>query len=133
MTTETQSSELEQGVEPHAVWVIPDALRELAQCGDTEILGELIAIFCSDTAARMGALNRAVADGDTAAMRAQAHAIKGGAIQVGAIGMGQLCKEIELEGTNKSRAELAGMLSRLQECFEQVSAAMAAHGGASAE
>ncbi|HUI58043.1 MAG TPA: Hpt domain-containing protein [Bryobacteraceae bacterium] len=130
MTTETQSSELEQGVDPYAVWVLPDALRQLVQSGDTEILGELIAIFRSDTASRMEALHRALADGDLAVVRAQAHAIKGSAIQVGANGMGQLCKEIELEGTKKSRAELAGMLSRLQECFEQVSVAMAAHGDA---
>ena len=66
----------------------------MAEGGDSEIVLEVLSVFQTDTAARLRTLQAALAAGDTAQVRTQAHSIKGSASQVGALGLAALCQSI---------------------------------------
>jgi HPt (histidine-containing phosphotransfer) domain-containing protein len=107
-----------------AGWVVPEELRLLVQCGDEEVVGEFVTLFRSDTTSRLQRVVHALAAGDIAQVRAQAHAIKGSAIQVGAGEVAELSRQLELETAAKSPAEIRETLDRLQATFERVCGAM---------
>lgn len=114
--------------ESSAEWIIPESLRLLAQSEDDGMLSELIELFCSDTASRLETLHHAYIRGDMAQVRLQAHAIKGGAFQVGAIRVAEWSRQLELASAQKSPTEMGGLLSRLQASFERVRRTMACYG-----
>ena len=109
-----------------AVLVVPAALQELAECGDAELVEELIAIFQTDTASRLITLERALAAGDHHAVRVEAHTIKGGAAQMGANRVADFCRQMELEAQRNPPAELVRLFARLLESFDEVCDVIAA-------
>lgn len=117
------------GCESHAVLVLPAALRQLAESGDTELIDELIAIFQTDTAGRLENLQRAVAAGDYEVAGAEAHTIKGSASQVGANRLAEFCRQMEWESKKRPPVGLAGLLSLALESFDEVCRAIAGRTG----
>ena len=99
----------------------------MAECGDADLVEELIGIFQTDTTSRLEVLGRAVAAGDLATVRAEAHTIKGSAVQVGAGRVADLCKQMELEARKTPPLELFSLFTRLQTSFHQACQVMAAH------
>ena len=94
------------------VWVLPAALRQLAESGEGELVDELIAIFQTDTAERLQLLACAIEAADYPTVRLEAHTIKGSALQVGANRMAELCRQVEMEARKPGQ----GIWSR---CFMQ--------------
>ena len=129
MPLDTKSSGPNAGRDLPVVWAVPEALQQLVECGDTELVDELIAIFQSDTAERLQALGGAVASGDYAEVRAQAHTVKGSAMQVGANRVGEICRQMEIEAKKSPPLELDWLLNRLRKGFAEACAAMAARTG----
>lgn len=82
----------------NCAWSLPETLLMLAMSGDTEVVADIIALFKMDTARRLALLRDALEKSDAVRITAQAHAIKGSAIQVGADSLAALCRRIELEG-----------------------------------
>jgi HPt (histidine-containing phosphotransfer) domain-containing protein len=109
-----------------AVWIVPEALQQLIECGDTELVAELVAIFQTDTASRLEVLGRAVAAGDYDGVRIEAHTIKGSALQVGANRVSEVCRQMEMEARKSPPAELDWLFSRLRASFDEVCGVMAA-------
>jgi HPt (histidine-containing phosphotransfer) domain-containing protein len=99
-------------------WVLPEGLRQLVTLGDEETVAEIIEVFRSDTAARLELLRGAVELQQREEIRAQAHAIKGSAIQVGADGMAVVCRQIEALAHAGTEAEIAGLTKRLDIEFQ---------------
>ena len=64
--------------------------------GDESLLPEVIGVFLEEMPRQLGALERAVASGSAAAVRAEAHCIKGGCGSFGAMAMSELAKALEL-------------------------------------
>jgi two-component system, cell cycle response regulator DivK len=87
--------------------VLPAALRQLQECGETTLVEELIVIFESDTAERLEVLARAVETADYATARQEAHTIKGSALQVGAAPFAEACRQMEMEARKEAPSDLA--------------------------
>ena len=91
-------------------WVLPEELRYLALSGDTQVVGELIALFKKDVAARLQLLREAVMTDDLATGAAQAHSIKGSAVQMGALQLAATCRHMELDAANHVKENLQRLL-----------------------
>ena len=106
--------------------VLPAALRQLQECGETELVEELIVIFQSDTASRLEVLARALATADNATARQEAHTIKGSALQVGAVPFAEACRQMEMEARKDAPSDLAPLLRAMRRSFDEVRGALAA-------
>jgi len=120
MPLDTKTMATSTGSEISAVWVLPAALQQLQECGESALVEELIVIFQTDTADRLEVLARAVEAADYAATRQEAHTIKGSALQVGAIRMADVCREMEVEARKPAPEELPRLFQTLLRRFEEV-------------
>lgn len=109
-------------------WSLPEALQQLASAGERDIVAEVLTLFQSDTGSRLQELRRAVESGDRKRVRSQAHSLKGSAVQVGAMAMGESCRDLEL--TAETRPELMPLLEEIESRFAAVSRAMSLEYGA---
>jgi HPt (histidine-containing phosphotransfer) domain-containing protein len=80
---------------PNPEWTFPESMQQLLADGEEEFVAELIEVFKIQTLARMRLLREAVEQGRLDDARAQAHAIKGGACQLGADALADVCLSIE--------------------------------------
>jgi len=110
---------MDAGRDLPAAWVVPATLRQLVEAGDGEWVEELMAVFQADTTSRLDLMGRALANADYGAVRAQAHAIKGGAIQVGAERLADVCRQVELEAGKVQPVDLARLFQCVLQSFEQ--------------
>ena len=69
-------------------------LQDIANT-DSGMIGELLTLFLDDSAARIQTLGSACVREDFKIIRAQAHSLKGSALQMGASGMASLCGALE--------------------------------------
>jgi HPt (histidine-containing phosphotransfer) domain-containing protein len=106
------------------MWHLPEALREIEETGDETIVLELISFFQNDTARRFARLHDAVARLDAATVQAEAHAMRGGARQMGAEALADLCTAVEASATQSNWLELKGQLEQADLRFAEVRDAM---------
>jgi HPt (histidine-containing phosphotransfer) domain-containing protein len=112
-----------------AVWVLPPALQQLEECGEADLVQELIVMFQTDTAERLEILRTAVAAADYPAARLEAHTIKGSALQVGANRVADVCRQMEAEARKPQPTELLALFRALLRSFEEVCGFFAATRG----
>ena len=112
-------TETNLGVHTEMGWTLPDALQELALCGERDIVSEVLTLFQSDTQCRLGLLRKAVESDDRTRARLQAHSLKGSAAQVGAAALADSCREMEL--TAEARPDLLPLLEEIEARFSHVS------------
>ena len=67
---------------------------------------DLIEAFRADSAPRLGQMREAIANGDTKGLSDAAHAIKGGAQQMGADALASICQKLELAAMDTAASEL---------------------------
>jgi HPt (histidine-containing phosphotransfer) domain-containing protein len=106
-------------------WALPEELRQLAE-SDEDLVNEVLSVFQSDTADRVGKLRAAVAQDDRQQVRHQAHAVKGSAGQVGALGVSELCRQLELVALTAEKPVLDDLVARIEASFADVRRAMSA-------
>lgn|SRR6185295_16652979 len=92
-------------------WTLPEELHQLAVGGDQEVVEELIALFKQDVGERLQVLREAVRTGDIAIVGAQAHAIKGSAIQMGAFNLVTTCRHMELDAAHHVTENLRRLMA----------------------
>jgi HPt (histidine-containing phosphotransfer) domain-containing protein len=129
MPLDSNSMERNLGSEFAGTWVLPAALRQLEECGETDLVAELIAIFQTDTASRLEILARAVETGDHTTARQEAHTIKGSALQVGADSLAELCRQMEVEARKPQPEGLIPLFRELLRSFDEVRGMIAAGRG----
>jgi HPt (histidine-containing phosphotransfer) domain-containing protein len=105
-------------------WAPPQLLRDL-DSGASGFVAEMIADFTTDTATRLQHLRRAAADADSSRVRAEVHAIRGSAREMGADAMVKLCLEIELKARDPNGSNIQDRVQELEARFGEVSSAMA--------
>jgi len=110
-------------IEAAAGWTLPESLQELAECGEKDMVAEVLTLFQADTESRLQVLRSAAEAGDRVRTRAQAHSLKGSAVQVGAMALAEACRELEL--TAETRPDLLSPLAEIESRFEAVSKAIA--------
>ena len=81
-------------------------LRSLSPVVGTDVFQSLVDSFFSELPDQVAALKAAAAAKDLQALRKAAHALKGAASTVGAIGFAQLCRNVQ-ESAERSEAEAA--------------------------
>jgi HPt (histidine-containing phosphotransfer) domain-containing protein len=111
-------------LESHARWTPPADLVELA-FADAAILAEVLDAFTVDADARVRSMDAALSMGDAARLRAQAHAMEGGAGQIGADDLASLCRELELASGMVDSPRLASMVERIQSAYGGLRLALA--------
>ncbi len=72
---------------------------------DGTVLNEVIRVFLDEAPKHVAALNRALADANAAELGRVAHAVKSASLNVGAQGLGELCRRLERQG---KAGEIAG-------------------------
>ncbi len=75
-----------------------DALRDLRDDGDDDLLAELIDLFLADAPQRMSALAAAIDSKDWDGVASWAHSLKGSCGSLGAMHMADLCTRLESMG-----------------------------------
>ena len=94
------------------MWHMPEALREIEEAGDVTVLLELVNSFQDDTIKRFERLRAAVARLDAATAKAEAHAMQGGARQMGAEALADLCQAVEAAAAQRNWLELEGQMEQ---------------------
>ena len=98
-----------------------EGLKKFQQADEPDFVTELIDLFLDDTAVQLKSLKGAVSTNDVTEVRRLAHLVKGSSGNIGAVGLAELCQEMEnLEGAVGTRQTL---LARLEEEFLQVTEA----------
>jgi HPt (histidine-containing phosphotransfer) domain-containing protein len=105
-------------------WVLPAELRELAECGETGIVQEVLTVFVSDSTERISAMRAACAPLDRERLRKQGHALKGSSGQVGAVALAALCKALETTAEAASHDEITALIGRIDGEFREIARAM---------
>lgn len=102
-----------------------DRLATLAGAGGgVELVAELVDLFVADVPARLDAIRSAIAAADPEALVRAAHSLKGSASTLGADGMADLCRRIELQARDGAVPPAREMFGMLQEEFERVKQAL---------
>ncbi len=94
-------------------------LHSLKEIGDS-FFTEVFETFERDATTRLGALQSAIAIGDTRRLREEAHTLKGASRTVGAQVMGAICQQLENLGIAKSAEGAAELMVRLEREFDRV-------------
>ncbi|MBI2386034.1 MAG: response regulator [Elusimicrobia bacterium] len=89
------------------------AYAALAATDDASFRG-LLGEFIEDSSARLRQARAAAEAGDRAAMSAQVHAVKGAAASLGARGLRELCRRVELAEEAGQGAEVASLLAQAE-------------------
>jgi HPt (histidine-containing phosphotransfer) domain-containing protein len=118
----TESMIVEQNTGDALVWSLTAELSEIA-AADAGMLPELVSLFIDDSTARLQALSSACFRQDFKVVRAQAHSLKGSALQMGAAGLALLCAA--LESADRPEPDRCGpMLRAIDDEFVLVRLAM---------
>ncbi len=86
--------------------------------GQPDLVDELIDLLVEDTTGRFSVLKQAAIDRNAAAIKSEAHNIKGAAGNIGARQMAELCRELEQKASQNDEAKV--LISRLEQEFKQV-------------
>jgi HPt (histidine-containing phosphotransfer) domain-containing protein len=76
-------------------WQLPDHLVELEELGGCDILKEVLGIFLVDTPSRLARIVSAMEREDAPQLAKEAHALKGGCLQIGADTLAAHAAELE--------------------------------------
>jgi HPt (histidine-containing phosphotransfer) domain-containing protein len=104
-------------------WRPPSAIQDLADSGCSDLIPELIAAFTSDCVARLEKARTAAAAGNLSELKTQMHTIKGSALQMGALELAALCRQLE-ESVSSPTGCYAAALDTVNTAFEQTHRAM---------
>jgi HPt (histidine-containing phosphotransfer) domain-containing protein len=106
------------------MWDLPETLREIEEAGDETFMLELIASFQNDTARRFERLHAAIARLDAATVKAEAHAIRGSARQMGAEALADSCQKVEAVAPLMNWPELESQMEQARLRFAEIRTAM---------
>jgi two-component system sensor histidine kinase/response regulator len=95
-----------------------------AEFGETDVLAELVDLFGSQTPELVAHLRRAVRAGDTEAVKAHAHKLKGGAVALAAVQIAELCEDLESRATHESLEGAAALIEQIEASFQRSHAAL---------
>ena len=101
-----------------------EAIRTLDPNGGNELLQRVITLYISSADTLLQALEQAWATGNFDAIRSASHTLKSSSHQVGAIGLAELCREVENEARNH-RYDVSGLaLVQIKQEFTNTHAAL---------
>lgn len=117
-TTNLQSSMVNGQSKESAPMNFETAIEEFE--GDKEFLMEVLNGFLENVRAQTGTIHQAISDGDSEAVRREAHSIKGGAANLTADKLSSIAFELENIGKSGALEGGIGCLDRLEEEFRRL-------------
>lgn len=87
-----------------------DALRELNQPGEPDVVAEVLGLFRAGSAPRLAAVRAALEQRDAAALQRAAHDLKGASGTIGAYRLQRCCRHLE-DAARAGRLEDAAALA----------------------
>jgi two-component system sensor histidine kinase/response regulator len=109
---------------------IKDKAKEWVDEYGEDFLVELVDVYLKDTPNRVVQLRRALDGGDNETFVREAHTLKSSSASVGAMGLSALAKEMESAGRSGKMDTVASEVTRFEEEFALVKAALEALRGA---
>ena len=105
-----------------------EGLKKFQEADEPDFVTELIDLFLEDTAVQLESLKVAVSKNDVTEVRRLAHLVKGSSGNIGAVGLAELCQEMETTDLGTFAHDSFGqtLLLKLEEEFRQVSEAFKA-------
>jgi HPt (histidine-containing phosphotransfer) domain-containing protein len=89
--------------------------------GEMDFVDELVDTFLGDGDGQIGALQAAVAAGDVESLIRPAHSLKSGSLNVGAMHLGGLCRELEEAARSTDAvADAEDRVSEISSAFAEV-------------
>jgi HPt (histidine-containing phosphotransfer) domain-containing protein len=110
----------------HAKWTPPVCLLEIAS-GDYGLITDLIDVFKTTTEASLQQMRLALTTVDLLRIRTEAHRIKGGAKQVGADALAEVCQALELASSLTPVSQLGELVDHCQELFGETESGMTSY------
>ncbi len=105
-------------------------LRELEQTAGRAIVGAIVDSFLTETPLRMEKMREAMENGESQALHALAHSLKGSGAQLGAVRFAALCRDVE--GTALDSPAVSGLLAALAGELERLKPILRAEAGGAA-
>ncbi|UTF60789.1 Hpt domain-containing protein [Gilvimarinus sp. DA14] len=96
-----------------------EALAALRDVMEDDFL-QLIETFVSDSRAKINTMQKALAAGQSEELRRAAHSLKGSSSNIGAAGLMEACRQIEVRAAASDLTGLEHLLVDLQSEFSQV-------------
>jgi len=103
-----------------------DNIRQLQRPGKPDLLEKIVSLYMSDTPGLLNALRVSIDGSDAEQVRMLAHRFKSGSANLGALGLAELCKQLEEKGRNGDLDDAALLLARIETEFKAVSVALQA-------
>jgi HPt (histidine-containing phosphotransfer) domain-containing protein len=100
-------------------------LRQLNQPGEPDLVQEVLALFVADAQDRIVALAAAAAAQNPDGLQRAAHALKGGAANIGAHQLQSLCRELEEMAQAGETAGAVARIGAIGEEFARIKAEIA--------
>ncbi len=116
VTTEEHSSLIEQGV--------LNALRDLQMEGQPDILKRIITAYCKSSDQLVAGLREALSLDDLTALQNNAHSLKSGSANVGALTLSELNKELEMGCRNNTLENAGNLVSSIESEYIRVKEAL---------
>jgi HPt (histidine-containing phosphotransfer) domain-containing protein len=105
-------------------WSVLDELLVFRKPGGPDPRRRIITIYLDSTPMLMEAIKTAISAADGILVFKSAHALKSSSMNVGAIGLGSLCAELERTGKVGSIEEAKNIFDRLETQYAAVTAAL---------
>jgi len=100
-------------------------ILQLSDDGGADLLRELIAIFFAEAPARLDHLRGGIVEGDPSRVNRAAHAMKGGAANIGASRLAGLCGQLEKQARGGHLDGAAAAVGQIEIELQRVHGALA--------
>jgi signal transduction histidine kinase/CheY-like chemotaxis protein/HPt (histidine-containing phosphotransfer) domain-containing protein len=104
---------------PLNCWAL-EQIRALQRDGDPDLVGKVIQLYLHDAPKLKEAMAEAVTQRNADGLRRAAHTFKSSSANVGALGLAELCKELERMGKEGKLENLAKVLAGVEEEYKRV-------------
>jgi HPt (histidine-containing phosphotransfer) domain-containing protein len=105
--------------------IIDDAaFRELQDSAGADFVSELVDTFCEEAPQMLAQLRAALAAGQADAFRRAAHSLKSNSQTFGAVTLGTMARELELQGIGADPATTLQRIDALDAQFERTAVAL---------
>jgi HPt (histidine-containing phosphotransfer) domain-containing protein len=97
-----------------------EGLKEIGSDLGPTFIVQLLETFRQDATEHLSMLRSAIAGGEAGELGREAHALKGASLTIGAKGMAEICKRLEILGTARSLEGAPVALALLDREFDRV-------------
>jgi HPt (histidine-containing phosphotransfer) domain-containing protein len=101
-----------------------EGLRELGGAEDPGLLVELIDLYLGDAPQRMAEIEQSLANGDWKLLERAAHTLKSASANIGALGLSELCKQLECQARKRDPHDCESLCKRSAEDLARVESAL---------